>query len=460
MSTVQPPRADWPESDELNQFLEPRAQERVPWLLAFFCLIFTTLPSYLVSPVPFASIASPGRILGLVFFSLTVLGFLLIPRHSIAPTINPGVILLVIYLLITIAVWGIGISHVGTASQEASKATAVVAWFAPVGLGLYTLRRVVTIKQRSIILGCLVVGVTYSGVVGLVQHITQINLADLLQPPGFHNNQTDGTVKGLISKLTERAGATRAYGTFVHAIPFSVSCAAVVPLALHFARYATSRKIRALATIATVVLFLAVPAGVARSGLIALAVALVVYARTFTLRQLCSAVVAFAFVFVVYIIAVPNTAQALYQTIINSGEDQSVLVRIGPQYDLMVDTFRAHPISGVGLGAVTIEDYGVVDNQWLSVMAEGGILGLVALTALAAGGVFGITAALRQTASARDRDQVYAMAAAFLAILVNSTTFKLFGFEQTLFLFFLLFALLWSNCTEQGVAMPMSGTLR
>jgi len=124
----------------------------------------------------------------------------------------------------------------------------------------------------------------------------------------------------------------------------------------------------------------------------------------------------------------------------------------------MVDTFRAHPISGVGLGAVTIEDYGVVDNQWLTVMAEGGILGLAALTALAAGGVFGITAALRRTTASRDRDQVYAMAAAFLAILVNSTTFKLFGFEQTLLLFFMLFALLWTNCARnQSATVPISG---
>jgi polysaccharide biosynthesis protein PslJ len=442
------------QNDELSRFLEPQARERTPWLLALFCLVFTTLPSYLVSPALFSSIASPARVIAVGFFFLTALGFVLL-RRATPLSVNPGVILIVVYLLILIAVWGIGLSHLGTAFQEANKRNAIFASLAPVGIALYTLHRVETIKHRSLILGCLIIGVTYSGVVGLVQHTTQINLADLLQPPGLYKRETVGQ----ISKLYERAGATRGYGTFVHPIPFAVSCASVVPLALHFARYATSRNIQVLATIATGILLLAVPAAVARSGLIALAVALLVYARTFTLRQLGTAVVVFALVSVAYVVAAPTTAHALFQTIVNSGDDPSVLERV-LQYARIGNIFNEHPFFGTGLGSITLADYGPIDNQWLVVMAEGGILGFVALAVLVIGGIFGITAALRRTTTTRERDQVHAMAATFLAILVTSTTFHLLGFDQTMFLFFLLFALLWSNCTEQrGVNVPMSDSL-
>jgi O-antigen ligase len=171
------------------------------------------------------------------------------------------------------------------------------------------------------------------------------------------------------------------------------------------------------------------------------------------LRRLGSATIVFALAFVVYIATVPRTAQALFQTIVNSSEDASVLARIS-QYARVGAIFDAQPFFGTGLGSINIAEYGPIDNQWLFAMAEGGLLGVAALSVLVVGGVFGIAHALRRTTTTRNKSEVYAMAAMFLAILSDSITFDFFNRDQILLVFFLLFGLLWANCTDTQSKSP------
>jgi polysaccharide biosynthesis protein PslJ len=429
----------------LDNFVAPPARERTMWLLAVLCLLIGILPAYLVPPGPLKSNGSPVRLIASVLFGLAVLGFVLSRRTARTRTVNPGAVGILVYFLLLLAVYGVGLSHLGDAVVEASKARALQLMVAYVGVALYALTRVKTVRQRSVLLGCLAIGLTFNCVVGFLQASTHIDLHSLFAPPGFVDNQVD-IGRGLAASFAQRFGARRAFGTAGHAIEFSVLAAVTVPLTIHFVRYAANKQVRLLAAVALAVALLAMPAGVSRSGVITLAVAFLVYMWTFKLRALGVAVVAGALALLIEFAAAPALPQALWKTIINSSDDGSVLERIG-DYARVSQTFSAHPLFGLGLGASIPADYGFLDNEWLQAIVQGGIVQVLAMIVLSVGGIFGIAAALRRATTRRERDQAYMMGAMFAGILASSYTFDLLAYAQVSLVFFILVGLLWSNFT-------------
>ena len=198
----------------------------------------------------------------------------------------------------------------------------------------------------------------------------------------------------------------------------------------------------------------AMPAAVSRSGLLALVAALLVYLWSFNVRQLAVGVVAGCLAVGAYILAFRGTANALWNTIINSEEDVSVLTRTA-DYAVVSQTFRAHPLFGLGLGNTVPAEYGFLDNQWLQAIVQGGMVGVTAMIVLAGGGIFGIAAALRGATTPRERDQAYMLGSMFVAILASSFTFDLFAFQQVTLILFIIFGLLWSNFTVPLPGAPV-----
>jgi O-antigen ligase len=413
---------------------EPR--KGTPWLLAFLCFLIPALPSFIVLPGPLKSNGSPARMIAVLFFGLTILGFILIRRTATTRTVRPGVALILLYFLLQLLIFGVGITRLDGTIVESSKTRWMIMMTAYTGVALYAMTRVETERQCTIVLGCLTIGLTFACVVGLLQK-TGIDLRYLFQPPGFVVNAED-------LGLSDRLGSTRAMATSGHAIEFSVLAAVTVPMTLHFARCAASRPVRWLALLAFGLALLAVPAAVSRTGAVCLAAALCVYLWNFKVRELAVAVVCGAVWVVAYIATFPSTANALWETIVRSEQDESVHGRTA-DYATVSETFRAHPVFGLGLGATPPTEYGFLDNEWLQAIVQGGIVGATAIIVLAAGGIFGISAALRTAATRRERDRAYAMGSAFVAILASSFTFDLFSYQQATLIFFILFGLLWSK---------------
>jgi hypothetical protein len=421
----------------LNASINPGAREPTPWLFGFLFLLIPILPAYVVPSGPLKSNGSPARLIAVGLVGLVVLGFVLIRRTARSSTLRPGVVLILIYFLMLLAVYGVGLSHQGTQLVEAGKTRAILYLIGNVGVALYALTRCNSVRQRSFVLGCLAIGLVFNCVVGLFQHTLQIDLHLLFQPPGFVLNNADRV-------LDDRYGAKRAFGTSGHAIEFSVLAAVTVPLSIHFARYALSRQARLLALLAAVIALMAMPAGVSRSGVIALTAAFLVYMWAFKLRELGVAFAVGAFALLVDFAASPHTFRALWETIINSAEDQSVLARI-ERYVQVSQTLHEHPLFGLGLGANPSNIYGPLDNEWFNALVQGGIIGVLGMVILAIGGIFGLAASLRVARTARERDQAYTIGAMFVGILASSYTFDLFSFQQATLVFFLLFGLLWSS---------------
>jgi O-antigen ligase len=417
-------------------------RERTPWLLAFLCFVIPALPTFVVLPGPLKSNGSPARAIAITFLLLVILGSVLMRRTTPTRRARPGIALMLLYFLLVLTVYGVGLTHVDSWTVEASKTRSMIMVVANTGLGLYALTRVETLRQRTVVLGSLAMGLTFACVVGLLQQFN-IDLRFFFEPPGFVLNFE-------YLNLTERLGAKRVVGTSQHAIEFAVLAVMTVPLTIHFARFAVHRSVRWLAVLACGLALLAIPAAVSRTGVLALIAALLLYMWNFKVRTLAVALAGGTTAVLAYIVAFPTVAAALWDTIVNSEQDESILARQA-DYATVSDTFREHPLFGLGLGASTPSEYGFLDNEWLQAIVQGGTVGLAAMIVLAGGGIFGISAALRSARTPRERDQAYVLGSMFVAILVSSFTFDLFSFQQPTTILFLIFGLLWSSFT---VALP------
>jgi O-antigen ligase len=412
-------------------------RERTPWLLAFLCIWIPILPWTAVPAGPLKSNGSPAKLIALVFFALIVLGFIMIHRTAKIRAVRPGVVLILLYFFLQLLVYGVGITRIRSELADATATRYVIVLLANTGVALYAMTRVETTRQRSIVLGCLAIGLTFACAVGLLQSTAGVDLRFMFKPPGFVENTE-------FVGFADRGGAKRVVGTSQHAIEFSVLAAVTVPLTIHFARFAGNRRVRVLAILACGLALAAMPAAIARTGVVALAAALLVYMWSFTVRRLASGVLTASVAVTGYLMTSPTTANALWQTIVTSEEDPSVLERTA-DYAVVSETFRAHPVFGLGLGGNPWEEYGFLDNEWLQAIVQGGSVGVVAMMVLTGGIIFGLSAGLRRVTSPRERDQTYMLASMLVGIMVSSFTFDLFTYQQATLIFFILFGLLWST---------------
>ena len=418
--------------------------DRPPWSLVLFCVLLFAIPPNLVLQGFFLNISTPARLIATFLLASLVVDFIHLPQYrrtGATVSLNLGIVLLLFYLSLMFIIWGLGLLSVGTPTQELVKPTAISSVIIVVGIGMRVITNASTQRNRSLVLGFLLLGVTYSAIVGLLQHTLQIDYSELLKPSGFE------MAPGIRQKTEAmRLGVLRATGTQLDYLPFGATCASAVPIAIHFVRYSTSPYRRLLSGVSLAILLAAVPASVSRSSLIALAISVGFYMAFLTLRRIATILSAFLGIFVLFLLVKGDTLQALWDTIINSSDDPSVLVRF-TQIETMINVFHQHPIAGLGLGAITPTDFGPVDNYLVLSLAEGGILAIVAFSALAVGGIFGIATAIRRSGSDEERDQKRAVGAAFLGLLSTTPTFAALSFDPQLSLFFLMFGMIWSGCS-------------
>jgi hypothetical protein len=349
------------------------------------------------------------------------------------------------YFLVELLLWGIGSARLGSQLVESNKSRIILLLVAQAGVALYTASRVTTKRAREILLLCLLIGLTMNSAIGVIQIVGGHDLRYILKLPGFVLNEAVTATGGtLTADMSERFGVPRAVGSSGHAIEYSVLSAVTIPLALHFVRFAATRWGRLLAGAATAIAMGGVIVGVSRSGLVALAAALLLYVWTFNVRQLAKGAVAAALALGAVSVVLSDSAQALLKTVTNSSEDDSVLVRIAA-FAKVSEIFRQYPVFGLGPGATNNLETGHFDNEWLQVIAQGGIVGTVNMIALCAGAIFGIAAALRSADDKQARDQAFTMGAMLLAILSSTSTYDMFAYQQVTFIFFMLIALMWAT---------------
>jgi len=174
--------------------------------------------------------------------------------------------------------------------------------------------------------------------------------------------------------ITERNGFLRIGGTAKHPIEFAVVMATTIPLGIHLALHGRP-GVRRTAGILTLLMGVALPLAISRSGIVGLAVGVLVLGVGWSWRRRFSAVVAVLATVAVLFVATPRLVNTMSDLFLDANEDTSIEARTR-DYKVLDEVLAESPVFGRGLGEYNVTDYEVFDNQYLATIVDGGYVGL------------------------------------------------------------------------------------
>jgi polysaccharide biosynthesis protein PslJ len=288
--------------------------------------------------------------------------------------------------------------------------------------GLRSWRDLHLLTSWLVWLGAVVAGV------GILQFFTGLDISRYFTViPGLSPRSDFGVV-------ASRSIFNRPSSTAIHPIEFGVVLAALLPLALHRAllRWGGKLVVPPAATIA-VATFMSVSRSAVLATIVALAVLMLGWSWRWRRRALLLAPV--------FVIALRQAIPGLVGTIIslfrNLGNDPSVSGRTG-DYDVVLWLYHDHEIFGRGLFTFVPRYYRILDNQYLMLLLELGLVGLAAALLLFGTGFFSARTTFRRAATFESRHLGLALSGSILGLFVIYGTFDALSFPMAAGLTFLL----------------------
>jgi len=245
-----------------------------------------------------------------------------------------------------------------------------------------------------------------------------------------------------IGSVMYRGGYIRATGPADHPIAMGVILAMFLPLALHYFEFAKERpeKIKygfylgaiALATLMTI----------SRTPIVAAVAMLGVYFLYNPSRAMKMGVVLVIVAFVVHMVF-PGVLGGLRTYFSLSFLEQNEIAnpygRVA-DHPRMISLFLERPLYGRGYGWWDNKAMFYVDNQYLKVLVELGVLGALSISWL----FYTITREMRQVsvkAASEEKDLIVSILASCVAYIVTLITYDSFGYAQVTYLFFIIAAM-------------------
>ncbi|GAA3430785.1 O-antigen ligase family protein [Kutzneria kofuensis] len=240
-----------------------------------------------------------------------------------------------------------------------------------VGAGLLVCDGLSSTRALRAVLAGAVVGFTCSAVAAILQFGTSLDLRKLTVFPGL-------ALQPLGDLALSRGGLERSIGFAGHPIELAATSVAMLPLALHLARYGRFK----LFWWACAVLLIGGPlVSISRTGLLGIAVVgLFLLPRYGLVRWLLVGGLLSSVVLAAGVIY-PKLIDVLIATVAGSSKDSSIWSRL-TKYDYVWAHFLAKPIGGQGLGTYVAPIQPYLDNQYLLTTVESGLPGLVGFVLL------------------------------------------------------------------------------
>ncbi|MEV6604963.1 O-antigen ligase family protein [Kutzneria sp. NPDC051319] len=274
---------------------------------------------------------------------------------------------------------------------------------------------------RAVFAGA-VVGFTGSAVCAILQFGTSVDLRKLTVFPGL-------VAQGLGDLALGRGGLERSIGFSGHPIELAATTVAMLPLALHLARYG---RFKPLWWICAVLLIGGPLVSISRTGLLGLAViGMFLLPRYGLVRWLFVAGVLSSAVFAAGVVW-PRLLDVLIDTVTGSSKDSSIWSRL-TKYDYVWSHFLAKPLGGQGFGTYVAPIQPYLDNQYLLITVEAGLPGLIAFIALLAVPLwwaFRIWRSKHIDSPPQVRDAAWAVAVALLVCTISFGTYDGLAFPQ------------------------------
>ena len=289
-------------------------------------------------------------------------------------------------------------------------------------------RRLAVFMNRLAIAGALFGGF------GLVQIATGQAWVDKLSIPGLHINQ-------FIYAISVREGFTRPAGTAIHPIEFGAVLCMLLPVAIgrglgYFHRPGRPAASLLVRWLPAMIIVAAISMSVTRSALVGLVLGLVSMAPALSRVQRIAGLVALLVIATVIFLFVPGMTGSVFGLFTGINDDAGVASRL----DSFAETqgyFLSSPWVGRGFGTF-LPRYRILDNQYLGLLLETGVIGVLALAALI-GTVLWVSA--RTWQRSLDNALRGAGLVSGIAVLVGAVSMALFdgfSFPMTASLWFLM----------------------
>jgi O-antigen ligase len=387
--------------------------------LTFMIVVTFVLPARLVVK-GLGAAGTPANIVGILLFFLWLFGCM--SGRAKAARRQPVHFLILFYLAVMMVTYAAGFGR-GMFTDESNNATRlVIETFAICGVALVAADAIPNRARLNVLLQRLVYGAAFMAIVGDLEALTRVNLAQRIKVPGLKVNNH---LVGLAARGS--GNFARVAGTASHYIEFGVVLAMLLPLAIHFAIFAPTRGRRRFNWFLVVLMGLGVPFAVSRSAAVGLAIGMVVVALCWTWRARLNAVIAALIGAVGMKVAKPGLLGTIKSLFSNVSSDPSISGRTtdyGPSFAFI----QQRPWFGRGAGSFLPSRYRLLDNQFLLTTIESGFVGLAAFIAMFLGGAALAHRVGKFSPDPETRHLAYALLAVFAVGFLTSFTFDSLSF--------------------------------
>lgn len=278
---------------------------------------------------------------------------------------------------------------------------------------------------------------------GIAQFITGAPLIDVIQIPGLTVNQA-------LSSVIARDGFNRPAGTAVHPIEFGVVITMILPIALACAMAMKDRGwIRRWYPAAAIAV--AIPLSISRTALVGTLVCLIVLLPTWPKAARRRTLLAVGGLMIVLFVTLPGFLGTITGLFTGIASDTSAQSRTG-SYGIAAEFIQRAPLFGRGFSTF-LPSYWILDNQYLGLLIETGIVGLASMAFLLAGGAIAALRSRRHTEDPVVREVGQALIASVACGAVSMALFDLLGFPMSAGVLFLMLGLcgaLWRLVRQQA----------
>ncbi|MGX7678030.1 O-antigen ligase family protein [Jatrophihabitans sp. DSM 45814] len=399
----------------------------LPILIAYV-IVLMGIPSELILK-PLGAAGTPAQIIGIGLFGWWLSSRLVGRAESRVP--NPVKLLLLLFVLSLLASYIAGMSRAITFSEEVNSSDrALLSLCAWCGVTLVTIEGITSRRNLDSLLKVVAGGATFIAVLGLCQFFFKIDLAHYIRVPGLQPNHAFG-------QLLARSSFQRVTGTTSHPIEFGVVLSCALPLVIHYARFSETLASRRRWWIATSIVAAVLPMSVARSAILGAAIVFVYLFYTWPHWLKTRIAIAISIGAIGMSFAVPGLLGTIRGLFLNASSDPSTAGRTA-DYAPVIRYVSERPWFGRGIGTFIPSIYRTLDNQYLGIAVEAGIVGLVMVLLLFIGTNCVAGSVRRRTSDESTRDLAQSLKAGIAVLAINSATFDTFGFSMASGMIFLL----------------------
>jgi polysaccharide biosynthesis protein PslJ len=395
--------------------------------LSLYLLVLCVLPSRFV----LVGLGGAGNIAGI----LALLGFVIwawARLHAHLPSADgPNSIrnLAAAWLICVLISFWVAMSRPISDVEHSTANLGILQVLGWIGVMFLTTDTVSSLERLQVLLRRLVAAGALVASVALAQFFTGDTLIDHISIPGMVLNQPLGGV-------SSREGFNRPVGTATHAIELSMVITMLLPIALSLAvrqdgRHAIRRWFPVMA------LGLAIPIAISRSAIVGGLVGTLLVLATWRGAQRRQALLCCFLLITGLFLFVPGLLGSLVGLFSGIPGDDSVASRTD-SFPIALAYIEHWPIFGRGYSTF-LPDHWILDNQYLGLLIEIGIVGLTCFLSLLVAAVLNMLRVRRRSSNSETKATAWALLTAIAVGAIELALFDGLGFPMGAgILFFIL----------------------